>query len=90
MFGNKKHLSELPIEVITDNQSLCDSISSKKFVSEKRLRIDISATKEALNNGDIDTVTWVTNDKQFADCLTKAGASPFKLLDVIDKNNLSV
>ena len=89
MFGNKKQLSKLTNEIITDNNSLYDSISSKKLVSEKRLRIDISATKEALKNGDIDTVTWVSTDKQYADCLTKAGASPFKLLEVIDKNALS-
>ena len=36
----------IPVEVITDNQSLFDSIHSVKLVSEQELRLDISAIRE--------------------------------------------
>ena len=35
--------TDLPVEVYTDNQSLLDALKLLKYVSEKRLRIDIAA-----------------------------------------------
>ena len=87
-FGHGKQCSDLPIEIITDNHSLCDAISSRKPVSEKRLRIDISAVKKALEKCEINKIVWVNAEKQLADCLTKNGASPFKLLEVLNSNCL--
>ena len=42
----------IPIEVITDIHSLVDTFNSK-LVTEKRLRIEISALKEAIKENNI-------------------------------------
>ena len=81
-------LQNIPIEIICDNKSLCDALQSKKVVTEKRLRIDIAALKECLVRGNITTITWVNANKQLADCLTKAGASTHKLIEVLKANVL--
>ena len=46
-FGNAR---SLPIEFITDNQSLIDALKSSKYVSDKRLRIEIGIVKEMRTN----------------------------------------
>ena len=74
MYGCTSQYS-LPIEIITDNKSLCDALHSKKVVTEKRLRIDIAALKESFEKGSIVDIIWVNADKQLADCLTKEGVS---------------
>ena len=42
--------TDIPIEIFTDNKSLHGTVHSKKFVTEKRLRINIGATKELINH----------------------------------------
>ena len=87
MFGDMK--STVPeIEIITDSRSLCDAIKSVKNVSERRLRVDIGAVKEALKRNDIHKISWVKSNLQLADCLTKHGASNEKLLQVLKCNKL--
>ena len=79
----------IPIEIVTDNRSLHDALYSKKFVTEKRLRIDIAAVKESLINGNISKITWVNANKQLADCLTKEGAPSYKLIEVLQANKIN-
>ena len=69
-----------PIHCITDNRSLCDALASNKYVTEKRLRIDIGALKEAIKNNDIEHISWVKTNEQLADSLAKFGASLVNLL----------
>ena len=87
MYGDQCSNS-IPIEIVTDNKSLQDALQSKKFVTEKRLRIDIAALKESLCRGDIRKITWVNAGKQLADCLTKEGASSYKLIDTLKVNHI--
>ena len=47
-----------------------------------RLRVDIARLREMVKCGEID-VQWVPTHRQLADSLTKAGASPKVLLDVL-------
>jgi ribonuclease HI len=77
----------LPIIAITDNKSLLQAINSTHLVEEKRLRIDISAIKEIVDSENV-SVVWVPGVRQLADCLTKKGASPHKLMDVISNGQL--
>ena len=87
MYGDTS--SNLPeIEIITDSKSLCDAIKSVKNVTEKRLRVDIGAVKEALSRNDIHKISWVSSEKQLADCLTKHGASNVKLMQALRYNKL--
>ena len=81
--------SKLPeIEIITDSKSLCDAIKSTKNVTEKRLRVDIGAVKEALSRNDINKVSWVNSELQLADSLTKQGASSVKLMQTLHNGKL--
>ena len=79
---------ELPIEVVTDNKSLFDALKSSKYVSDKRLRIDIGALKQLIANKDIDTIHWVRTREQLADALTKNGVFMGKLVDVVKTGQL--
>ena len=82
------HDGYLPVEIITDNKSLVASIESEKAVTEKRLRIDISAIKEAIDYNDIDIVSWVPTNKQLANALTKQGASTWSLMQTLHQGIL--
>ena len=75
-----KSEQKIPIHCITDNRSLCDALASNKYVTEKRLRIDIGALKEAIKNNDIEHISWVKTNEQLADSLAKFGASLVNLL----------
>ena len=86
MFGNSSKV--LPIEILTDNKSLIDNISSKKLVTEKRLRIELSAIKEVVSDQSVNRVIWVPTKKQLADSLTKYGPSVLPLLSVIECGTL--
>ena len=39
--------------------------------TEKRLKIDISVIKQALEKGELQSISWVPGKCQLADCLTK-------------------
>ena len=77
----------IPIEVITDNNSLIDALNSSKPVTDKRLRIDISALKESIQHHSINC-QWVPGDLQLSDCLTKQGASSLKLTTTMETGKL--
>ena len=74
----------LPIKCVIDCKSLFDAVKSTKSVTEKRLRLELSAIKESLNSKQVIDVKWVESHKQLADCLTKHGSSPTKLLSVLE------
>ena len=79
MFGSTSH--DIPeIEIVTDSKSLCDAIKSVKNVTERRLRVDVGAVKETLQQSDIHKISWVKSPFQLADCLTKHGANTIKLM----------
>ena len=59
-----------------------------KHLSDKRLKIDICIIREMLSTGDIKEIEWVPKELQLADCPTKSGASPTKLLDALTGNGL--
>ena len=64
----------IPVEVITDNQSLFDSIHSVKPVSEQELRLDISAIREKKNQNRV-RVSWLPTKSNLSNVLTKRGAT---------------
>ena len=64
-----------------------DSLNSSKPVTDKRLRIDISALKEAIKQYKI-KYQWVPTNLQLADCLTKHGASSLKLTSTLRNGKL--
>ena len=80
----------VPISAYTDNQDTIDSINSTKLVADKRLIIDIAAIKEELSEKLIDSIVWVPDKQQLANCLTKKGASSLSLLAVLHNGKLPI
>ena len=76
-----------PATVFVDNKSLHDAVKSTGLITEKRLLIDMTALREMQENGEI-SIEWVSTQHQLADCLTKAGASKQKLIDVLCEGKL--
>ena len=58
---------------------------STKTLKEKRLKIDVCIIREKLENKEISSVNWCTSKTQLAACLTKATASPSKLISVLNR-----
>ena len=69
-----------PINGITDNQSILNSIKSRNTVDDKQILIDISCIREKLVNLELHNVLWVDTKRQLADCLTKIGAPSSNLI----------
>ena len=80
MFNN---YYKIPIEIVIDNKSLYESLFSKKNVIEKCLHIDIAFIKENIDSKIVSKVHLVSSRNQLANVLTKKGASPIELLNVI-------
>ena len=69
-----------PNEAYIDNKSLFNSLQSTKMVSERRLRLDISAIKEMLSSNEIVKIDWLPTEKQLSNSLTKQGANTRDLI----------
>ena len=80
----------MPLIAIVDNKSLVEAVHSTKLVDDKRLRLDIGAMREALQKGEISSITWCPGSAQLANCLTKRGAAAFQLLRVLQTGTLKV
>ena len=63
------------LSLLQDNQSSVDALKSSKYVSDKRLRIEIGIVKEMVENKQIGKIRWIKSKKQIADILTKKGVS---------------
>ena len=77
------------ISCLTDCKSLYEAVKSQKFVTEKRLRIEISGLKESLEKDVIHELKWISTKEQLADCLTKKGASSAKLMNVLESGSMA-
>ena len=85
----RKKIKALKVYSITDGRSLYETLGSTKLVSDKRLRVGISALQQMVNEGEV-SVEWVKGAKQLADVLTKQGVS-WKLLQfVLQEDKLSL
>ena len=67
----------------TENKSLHDALWSRKYISDKRPRIDIVALKEMLHKKEIDKIHWVKKEHQLADSLTKIGGTVSPLINTL-------
>ena len=50
---------------------------------DKRLVLDMCALKEMLEKEEVNSIVWVSADGQISDSMTKRGASPKTLQDVL-------
>ena len=77
-------LSSVQVECKTDSKSLMDHIKTSHVVQDSRLRVDIARIKEMIKIAEI-SMTWVPDEEQLADPMTKAGA-PFHKLQKVLRN----
>ena len=62
--------------------SCSDHLQTSHVIQDSRLRVDAARIKEMIELKECG-VKWISNEKQLADPLTKAGASPNRLLEVL-------
>ena len=77
------------IYIYSDNKSLHDAIHSEKYVSEKRLRIDIGALKELIVQHKSTRILWTKSKNQLADCLTKCKADNSRFIETMIIGNFT-
>ena len=78
-----------PIIGITDSRSLYDAANTSTQISDRRLRVEISAIRDTKDKGEIDIV-WTNKENQLADVLTKKGASPHNLLETVGRGRIQL
>lgn len=61
----------VPLSMVTDSDSLFKVVVQSSTTTERRLMIDIQATREAYQERKIDNMGWVKSDGNIADGLTK-------------------
>ena len=81
-------LSEKPsLKCFTDSRSLIEHLGTSHIIQDSRLRVDVARIREMIQLRECE-VEWINKDEQLADPLTKAGASPNKLLEVLKTGKL--
>ena len=80
----------IPVFGKTDNLSTVEAVRSTTAVSEKRLRREIGAIKQMIQQGEVQSLSWVPGSSQLADVLTKSSANGTKLLNVLQNGDLSL
>lgn len=73
----------------TDNKSLHDSVNTTTLITDRRLRVEMSALREMQEKEEI-KIHWIEKENQIADCLTKKGASQKSLMTVLKNGKLNV
>ena len=61
----------IPVQMFTDSKSLFDVIVRASTTSERRLMIDISATRQAYERHEIADIGLISSEYNLADCMTK-------------------
>ena len=84
-----QHVESLPIIAVIDNRSVVEAVHSTKMVEDKRLRLDISAIKQTMEESKVSCV-WCPGNLQLANCLTKKGASALQLLSVLQSGKIDI
>ena len=78
----------LPIIAYTDNRGVIDAINLTSLASDKRLRLDVAAIKEAPEKMEISDVKWCPGSSQLANCMTKRGVGGKVLLSALQTGQL--
>ena len=81
--------TNIPIIAHTDSNNLIKALHSTSLVSDQKLRIDIGAMKEIINEENVEVV-WTPASKMLADCLTKKGADVKKIMAVLESGQIPI
>ena len=81
--------NQIPVTLLTDSQSLLDSVNSTRQVEEKLIRPLVQFMKDAKASEWIKEMRWVATDLCVADMLTKAGSKVADMtMDVINTGKM--
>ena len=88
----KELFDDLPLEIIcfVDNKGVVDAVHSTHAVEDRLTRLTIATIQEHLRKKEIVAVHHIHGVDMIADCLTKHGASPKLLLDVMQAGFIPV
>ena len=81
--------SNIPISAYTDSDSLYKTAMTTNLTIDRRLRVEISAIREMCERKEIELI-WIAKQRQLSDVLTKKGASPHLLMEVLQTGNVSM
>ena len=76
-------VNDIPLVLNTDSKNLYNSVHSSSLVDNHRLRTDIAALQQSINDGELQNLLLVTGEKMLADVLTKKGAAGFVLMNIL-------
>ena len=81
-------LDETPIiTCITDSKSLFEMLGTSHQISDRRLRVEVSAIRQMVDCNEI-SVQWTNKEKQLSDVLTKKGASQSLMMNTLQSGIL--
>ena len=90
MFGEDKVERRVKVKVYSDSKATLDSIASTHQIEQRMLRSCIADLKQKLEEKDIESYEWLTDDFMVADILTKEKKSKEGVDDIVLKNHLPV
>ena len=80
----------VPMHLMTDSKSLFDIISKGSRTSEKRVMLDIHATRQAYQRQEISNIGFVRSEHNLADGLTKEKKQGALLQMMLDESHVTV
>jgi Reverse transcriptase (RNA-dependent DNA polymerase) len=80
---------KVPVTILTDSRSLFDVITRNSATSERRLMIDVSATRQAYERHETSDVGFIRTSNNPADALTKRGYNA-ALMDILTTGRLDL
>ena len=84
LLGSK--VTHVPLELFTDSKNLYRLVIGSSLADNPRLRTEVVKLQESLRCGELTKIHHVSGEHMIADCLTKRGASPVKLLNILRRN----
>ena len=79
---------DVPVNLYTDSKNVYRAVHNTSMVDDPRLRTEIACLKESVENREITNFKLLPSTKMIANCLTKKGASPKDLLQVLRSGHL--
>lgn len=69
------HGKRIPITLLTDSKSMFDLIAKGSMKTEKRLMIDVKATRQAYDEEVVNSIGWIRREGNLSESLTKIAVS---------------